>query len=66
MKLGQIALGRVALAVALAIAAGPAAALGLGQIALGLYLGTVVVRRPEPSVKAAVDPDAARKTYVPS
>jgi pilus assembly protein FimV len=32
MKLGQIALGRVALAVALAIAAGPAAALGLGQI----------------------------------
>lgn len=42
------------------------AALGLGQIALGLYLGMVVVRRPAPSLQAAVDPEAARKTYVPN
>lgn len=38
------------------------AALGLAQIGLGLYLGFVVVRRPTPSVKAAIDPVEAMQT----
>jgi len=33
------------------------AVLGLGQAVLGLYLGFVVVRRPEPSVQAALHPE---------
>jgi hypothetical protein len=40
------------------------AALGIAQIGLGLYLGFVVVRRPQPSVKAAIDPTAAMQTPI--
>jgi len=42
------------------------AVLGLAQIVLGLYLGFVVVRRPEPSVDAVLHPERVPVSPPPS